>query len=295
METVIETKNLTKTYGKNRGIDEVNLTVNKGDVFGFLGPNGAGKSTTIRILLDLIRPNSGSATIFGMDCHRDAVKIHRRISYVPGDVNLYGNMTGEKFLAYFGRVRGSFDQTAAKKYAEKFEVRLDRRMKEYSKGNKQKIALIQAFMNDPDLLILDEPTSGLDPLVQQTFLDVIKEEAAAGRTIFMSSHVLFEVEKVCNRVAIIKEGRIITQENTDDLRKKSGKILEVKFADEIKPEILNIEGVTNVARFNGSYRMSVTGDVQKVLKEITTHRIADINIHSMNLEDIFMQYYSGGK
>ncbi|MCD1293680.1 ABC transporter ATP-binding protein [Methanocella sp. CWC-04] len=295
METVIETKNLTKSYGKNRGIIDVNIKVNKGEIFGFLGPNGAGKSTTIRTLLDIIRPTSGSATIFGLDCHKDAVAIHWRLSYVPGDVNLYGNMTGKKFLEYFGSVRGSYDEDEAKKYAEKFDVNLNRKLKEYSKGNRQKVALIQAFMNDPDLLILDEPTSGLDPLIQQTFLEVIREEASNGRTVFMSSHVLSEVEKVCDRVAIIKEGKIVAQESIGDLKKKSGSVLAVKFSEEVRPESFKIDGIAGVSRLNGSYRMTVTGNIRKVLKEISDHDVESIAIQPMNLEDIFMQYYAGGK
>jgi len=295
METIIQTTNLTKSYGRNRGIENVNITVNKGDIFGFLGPNGAGKSTTIRTLLDFIRPSSGSATIFGLDCQKDAVAIKKRIGYVPGDVNLYGFMTGEKFLAYFGRVRGKYDAVTAKKYADRFDIHLDRKLKEYSRGNRQKVALIQAFINDPELIIMDEPTSGLDPLMQQVVMDVLMEEAAGGKTIFMSSHVLSEVEKACNRVAIIKEGGIVAQEKVEDLQKKSGRIIEVKFNEPIEPAIFNIEGISNVAKHNGTIHMTVSGKIGGVLKEIASHDVADITVHKMSLEDIFMQYYSGGK
>jgi ABC-2 type transport system ATP-binding protein len=295
METVIETTNLTKFYGKSRGIENVNITVNKGDIYGFLGPNGSGKSTTIRTLLDLIRPTAGTASIFGMDCQKDTVAIKKRIGYVPGDMNLYGFMTGEKFMAYFGGIRGKYDKAAAKKYADRFDIRLDRKMKEYSKGNRQKIALIQAFINDPELVIMDEPTSGLDPLVQQTFLDLLREEAANGRTIFMSSHVLFEVEKACNRVAIIKDGAIVAQEKVEDLQKKSGRILDVKFNEQVNPEVFRMDGVTNIAKHNGSIRMTVSGNVRNVLKEISSHDVDDISVHQMSLKDIFLQYYSGGK
>jgi ABC-2 type transport system ATP-binding protein len=295
VETVIQTNNLTKFYGKSRGIENVNITVNKGDIYGFLGPNGSGKSTTIRTLLDLIRPTAGTASILGMDCQKDTVAIKKRIGYVPGDMNLYGFMTGEKFMAYFGGIRGRYDAAAAKKYADRFDIRLDRKMKEYSKGNRQKIALIQAFINDPELVIMDEPTSGLDPLVQQTFLDLLREEAANGRTIFMSSHVLFEVEKACNRVAIIKDGAIVAQEKVEDLQKKSGRILDVKFNEPVSPDLFRMEGVTNIAKHNGSIRMTVSGNVRNVLKEISCHDVADISVHQMSLEDIFLEYYSGGK
>jgi ABC-2 type transport system ATP-binding protein len=293
METVIETKNLTKFYGKNRGIKDVNITVRKGDIFGFLGPNGAGKSTTIRTLLDFIRPSSGSATILGMDCQKDSLAIRKRTGYVPGDANLYGHMTGWKYLEYIGGIRGQYDAASAKKYAERFEIRLDRRMREYSSGMRQKVVLIQALMNNPDLVIMDEPTKGLDPLVQQTFMDVVREEAANGKTIFMSSHVLSEVEKVCNRVAIIKEGLIVAEEDMESLKRKAGKVVEVKFRG-AKPEPFTISGIGNVAQLNGYYRMTAAGDIRNILRDLASYDVEDVNIHPMTLDDIFMQYYTPG-
>ncbi len=293
MDTVIETKNLTKFYGKNRGIKDVNITVRKGDVFGFLGPNGAGKSTTIRTLLDFIRPSSGSATILGMDCQKDSLAIRRRTGYVPGDANLYGHMTGWKYLEYIGGIRGRYDAASAKKYAERFEIKLDRRMREYSSGMRQKVVLIQALMNDPDLVIMDEPTKGLDPLVQQIFTDVVREEAANGKTIFMSSHVLSEVEKVCNRVAIIKEGEIVAEEDIESLKRKAGKVVEVKFRG-AKPDAFTISGIGNVAQLNGYYRMTAAGDIRNILRDLAAYDVEDVNIHSMTLDDIFMQYYTPG-
>ncbi len=294
METVIDTKHLTKSYGKNRGINDVSITVNKGDVYGFLGPNGAGKSTTIRTLLDLIRPDSGTASIFGLDCRRDALAIRRRIGHVPGDVSMYGFMTAEKFLAYCSEVRGRLDAAAAHKYAQRFDVRLDRKLREYSKGNRQKIALVQAFMSDPELVIMDEPTSGLDPLVQQTFLEVIREEAKAGRTIFLSSHMLPEVEKVCNRVAIIREGRLVIQDSIEGLRKRSGQLFDVRFGDEVPPESLKMDGVSSVVRHDGHTEMIVTGNVGNVLREVASRDVEEITIRPMSLEDIFLQYYTAG-
>jgi ABC-2 type transport system ATP-binding protein len=291
MDTVIQTMNLTKSYGKSRGIKDVSITVNRGDIFGFLGPNGAGKSTTIRTLLDFIRPSAGSAAIFGMDCRKDSVAIRKHIGYIPGDFGLYGNMTGWKFLEYFGRIRGGYDAPAAKAYAKKMDIKLDRRMKEYSRGMRQKVAIIQAFMNHPDLIIMDEPTNGLDPLVQQTFMDMLREEASHGTTIFMSSHVLSEVEKACNRVAIIKEGRIVAEEQVEALRQKSGKVLEVRFGEPLTREIFYLPGISNVTRNNGSYRMTVTGNMEEILQAIAAYKIADINIHQMTLEDVFMHYY----
>jgi ABC-2 type transport system ATP-binding protein len=295
METVIQTMNLTKFYGKSRGIKDVSITVNRGDIFGFLGPNGAGKSTTIRTFLDFIRPSSGGAAIFGLDCRKDSVAIRKRIGYIPGDFGLYGNMTGWKFLEYFGKVRGGYDAGAAKAYAKRMDIKLDRKMKEYSRGMRQKVAIIQAFMNNPDLIVMDEPTNGLDPLVQQTFMDMLREESGHGTTIFMSSHVLSEVEKTCNRVAIIKEGGIVAEEKVEELRQKSGKMLEVKFAQPLTKEIFYLPGINNVTRSNGTYRMTVTGNMEELLREISAYKLADISIHQMTLEDVFMHYYEGAK
>ena len=295
METIIETTNLTKFYGKSRGIEDVSITVNKGDIFGFLGPNGAGKSTTIRTLLDFIRPSSGSAAVFGLDSRKDSVAIRKRLGYIPGDFGLYGHMTGWKFLQYFGRVRGGYDAKAAGALAKRLDIRLDRKMKEYSRGMRQKVAIIQAFMNGPDLIIMDEPTNGLDPLVQQTFMDMLREEADRGRTIFMSSHVLSDVEKVCNRVAIIKGGRIVAEEQVEALKQKSGKVLEVKFVEPPTREIFYLSGISNVTRNNGSYRMTVTGNMEELLHELSRYKLADISIHQMTLEDVFMHYYEEAK
>ncbi len=292
---MIQTRDLTKFYGKSRGIKDVSITVNKGDIFGFLGPNGAGKSTTIRTLLDFIRPSSGEATIFGLDCRKDSVAIRKRTGYIPGDFGLYGHMTGWKFLEYFGKVRGGYDASSARELAKRMDIKLDRRIKEYSRGMRQKVAIIQALMNHPDLIIMDEPTSGLDPLIQQNFMDLIREESGRGTTVFMSSHVLSEVEKVCNRVAIIKEGRIVAEEQVEALKQKSGKVLEVRFAQPLAKEIFYLPGVSNVTRVNGSYRMNVTGNMEELLKEISANRLEDINIHQMTLEDIFMHYYEEAK
>ncbi|OPY27237.1 MAG: putative branched-chain amino acid transport ATP-binding protein LivG [Methanocella sp. PtaU1.Bin125] len=293
METIIQTTNLTKFYGKNRGISDVNITVRKGDIFGFLGPNGAGKSTTIRTLLDFIRPTGGSATIFGLDCQKESLAIRRRVGYIPAEANLYGHMTGWKYLEYLGGIRGRYDPESAHKYAERFGIRLDRRMREYSSGMRQKVIIIQALMSDPDLVIMDEPTKGLDPLVQQTFMDVIREEAARGKTIFMSSHVLSEVEKVCNRVAIIRNGLIVAEEDMESLKRKSGKVIEVKFRG-AKPEPFIVAGAGNVAKLDGYYKMTATGDIRSVLRDLAAFDVEDVNIHPMTLDDIFMQYYAAG-
>ena len=218
MTAVIQTEKLTKSYGNHRGIIDVDLEVDEGEAFGFLGPNGAGKTTMIRTLLDHIRPTSGRATIFGIDTTVDPVAIHRRIGYLPGEFVLYNKLTGGQTLEYFANLRGGVDRVYQQDLIARLDVDPSRKFREYSKGNKQKIGLIIALQHRPDLLLLDEPTSGLDPLVQQEFYGVIREAKAEGRTVFLSSHILSEVEKTCDRVAIIREGRLARVDRTEALR-----------------------------------------------------------------------------
>src|SRR5262249_45791861 len=208
MAAVIEVEKLSKSYGKKRGIGDVSLPVAEGGVFGFLGPNGAGKTTTIRILMALIRADSGSARIAGLDCWTQSLEIKRKVGYIPGEPSLDPNLTGGQVLEYFANLRGGVDRVYLKQLIERFELDTSRKFRQYSTGNKRKVVLIQAFMHKPDILILDEPTSGLDPLNQQEFDEMVKEARDEGRTVFLSSHVLSEVEKTCTRVAIIREGRI---------------------------------------------------------------------------------------
>ena len=208
--TVLRTEQLTKWYGKSRGILDVDLAVEQGEVFGFLGPNGAGKTTTIRVLLDLIRPTSGTARVFGIESAADPVAIHRRIGYVPGEFALYDRLTGGQTLEYFANLRGGVDHAYQQRLVERFELDPSRRFREYSKGNKQKVGVIIALQHRPELLILDEPTSGLDPLVQATFFETLRESVRDGATVFLSSHILSEVEKNCERVAIIRDGRLVS-------------------------------------------------------------------------------------
>jgi len=215
---VIETERLTKSYGKQRGIIEVDLAVGQGEVFGFLGPNGAGKTTTIRTLLDLIRPTSGRARVFGIESSADPVAIHRRIGYLPGEFALYDRLTGSQHLEYFANLRGGVDRTYQASLIERFDLDPSRRFKEYSKGNKQKVGVIIALQHRPELLLLDEPTSGLDPLVQQTFFATLRETVQSGATVFLSSHILSEVEKSADRVAIIRDGRIVKTDTVEGLR-----------------------------------------------------------------------------
>ena len=227
---VIETEKLTKSYGSHRGIIDVNLVVQQGEVFGFLGPNGAGKTTTIRTLLDLIRPTSGTARVFGIESSADPVAIHRRIGYIPGEFALYDRLTGGQTIEYFGNLRGGVDPAYRAALIERFELDPSRRFEEYSKGNKQKVGVIVALQHRPELLILDEPTSGLDPLVQQTFFATLRETVQTGATVFLSSHILSEVEKSADRVAIIRDGRIVKTDTIDGLRDLAHHQVELRFA-----------------------------------------------------------------
>src|SRR5262249_46752141 len=214
MTAIIQTEKLTKSYGSHRGIIDLDLQVNEGEAFGFLGPNGAGKTTTIRTLLDHLRPTSGRATVFGIDTTADPVAIHRRLGYLPGEFALYDKLTGGQTLDYFANLRGLSDRSYQKDLIARLDVDPTRKFREYSKGNKQKIGLIIALQHKPDLLLLDEPTSGLDPLIQQEFYGVIREAKTEGRTVFLSSHILSEVEKTCDRVAIIRDGRLTRVDRT---------------------------------------------------------------------------------
>ena len=215
----IRTSGLTKDYGRGRGLFELDLQVAQQEVFGYLGPNGAGKTTTIRVLMGLIRPTAGSAYIFGLDCVRDAVDVKRRVGYLPGDVPQFGSLRGSEVIAYLGGMRGGVDRKVVRALAERFDLDLGRRFREYSSGNKQKLAIVLAFMHRPDLLILDEPTSGLDPLNQQEFYALLRETRDAGATIFLSSHVLSEVERVCDRVGIVRAGKLVKVAELEELRR----------------------------------------------------------------------------
>ena len=288
----ISTTNLTKFYGTHRGISGVSLDINEGEVFGLLGPNGAGKTTCIRIFLDFIRPSSGSATVLGMDSRSDSVEIRRNVGYLPGDFITYEKLTAEELLQYFANLRGGHLRKA-KVLAERFDLDLSRKIGELSRGNRQKVGLVQAFMSDPKLLILDEPTTGLDPLLQQEFHTLVLEEAEAGKTLFVSSHVLPEVEVICDRVGIIREGSIVAVEEVATLRKQTVTKIEIEFGQAIsKAEFEGVDGVSEVTIKDHHLSCNVTGSVDSLIKLAARYTVVNIQSGHPALEEVFLTYYS---
>jgi len=289
---IIQTEKLTKTYGSHRGIDDVDLMVGEGEAFGFLGPNGAGKTTTIRTLLDHIRPTSGRATVFGIETTVDPVAIHRRVGYLPGEFTLYDKLTGGQTIEYFANLRGSVDPAYQADLIARLDIDPSRKFREYSKGNKQKIGLVVALQHRPDLLMLDEPTSGLDPLVQQTFYEIIREAKAEGRTIFLSSHILSEVEKTCDRVAIIREGRLIKVDRVEALRDLAHHQVELRFAGEVPMgAFAAIPGVSEVTTEDHLLRMRVSGPITPVVREAARYELLDFVSREPSLEETFLAMY----
>ncbi|HET9722723.1 MAG TPA: ABC transporter ATP-binding protein [Actinomycetota bacterium] len=294
MADVIVVDNLTKSYGTRRGVIELTYSVAPGEVFGYLGPNGAGKTTTIRTLLDFLRPTSGSATIFGLDSHRDGVQIHTRVGYLPGEFTLYERMTGGEYLTYLGNLRGGVPLDQVRDLAERLDLELGTRIKTLSHGNRQKLGLVQAFMHRPELLILDEPTQGLDPLIQQVFYELVAETRADGRTVFLSSHVLPEIERVCDRVGIIREGRLVAVEDIGDLRAKEIRTLDIHFAAPIRPDAFEgVPGVHEAAVVGDAARITVGGPMDAVIKRAAAFEIVDLRSHELSLEEIFLAFYGG--
>ncbi len=292
MTTIIQTERLTKTYGAQRGIIDVDLEVEQGEVFGFLGPNGAGKTTTIRTVLDLIRPTSGRALVFGIESSADPVAIHRRAGYIPGEFTLYDRLTGGQTLTYFANLRGGVDRAYQASLIERFEIDPSRRFKELSKGNKQKIGLVIALQHRPELLILDEPTSGLDPLVQQSFYALVREAKAEGRTVFLSSHILSEVERTCDRVAIIREGRLVKVDRVEALRDLAHHQVELRFAGPVpEAEFAALPGVSDVAAQDHVLRLRVSGAITPVVQAAARHELLDFVSREPSLEETFLAQY----
>ena len=296
MDPVIKTERLTKAYGSHRGIIDVDLTIEPGEAFGFLGPNGAGKTTTIRTLLDHIRPTSGRAFIFGIDTTEDPQAIHRRIGYLPGEFVLYDKLTGGQTIDYFANLRGGVDRTYQTRLIERLEIDPSRKFREYSKGNKQKIGLVVALQHRPELLLLDEPTAGLDPLVQQTFYEIIRETKAEGRTIFLSSHILSEVEKTCDRVGIIREGRLVRVGRVEDLRDLAHHQVEVVFADQVPQAAFSaLPGVSDVVVDDHTIRLRVSGSISPIIQAAARFEIVDFVSREPSLEETFLAEYGRGQ
>ena len=296
MSAIISAEKLTKFYGQHRGIIEVDLEVQEGESFGFLGPNGAGKTTMIRTLLDHIRPTSGKATIFGIDTTVDPVAIHRRVGYLPGEFALYDKLTGGQTIEYFANLRGGVDPLYQQDLIARLDIDPSRKFKELSKGNKQKIGLIVALQHRPDLLILDEPTSGLDPLVQQTFYEVIREAKAEGRTIFLSSHILSEVEKTCDRVAIIRDGRLVRVDRVEALRDLAHHQVELRFAGDVPVgAFAALPGVSDVSTDDHVLRLRVSGSITPVVREAANYELLDFVSREPSLDETFLAEYGRGK
>jgi len=292
MTAIIQTEKLTKSYGEHRGIIDIDLQVNEGEAFGFLGPNGAGKTTTIRTLLDHLRPTSGRATIFGIETTVDPVAIHRRIGYLPGEFALYDKLTGGQTIDYFANLRGGVDAAYQADLIRRLDIDPSRKFKEYSKGNKQKVGLIVALQHRPDLLILDEPTSGLDPLVQQTFFEVIREAKAEGRTVFLSSHILGEVEKTCDRVAIIRDGLLVKVDRVEALRDLAHHQVELRFSGEVPVAAFSgLPGVSDVTADEHVLRLRVSGSITPVVREAARYELLDFVSREPSLEETFLAEY----
>ncbi len=293
-DSVIHLDHLTKHYGEVVGIQELSLDVDSGEVFGLLGPNGAGKTTTIRLMMDFIRPTSGQVTVFGKTPSNDGIEIRKRIGYLPGDFVTYNYMTGAAVVEYFTNLRGSkpikFDTLC-----ERFNLDPTRKIAELSKGNRQKVGLVQAFMNDPSLLILDEPTSGLDPLLQHEFQELLREEKEQGKTIFLSSHVMSEVEATCDRVCIIREGELVKIGTIDDLTGLSMWTVNISFVENVENDLFNgLAGVAVNDSSERSFLLSVSGDgaMDSVIKAASKHPVSTFESEHASLEDAFLQYYS---
>jgi ABC-2 type transport system ATP-binding protein len=291
---IIQTEHLTKRYGSSRGIEDVSLAVNEGEVFGFLGPNGAGKTTTIRTLLGLLRPTSGRATIGGLDCWAQAPQVKKLVGYLPGEFTLDPALTGAQILQYLGHLRGGVDQAYLKQLVQRVELDPSKRFRTYSRGNKQKVGLVQAFMHRPRLLIMDEPTSGLDPLNQQEFYRMVAEVKADGRTVFLSSHNLAEVERTCDRVGIIREGKLAKVDTVATLTDIKTHEVEVTFATAPSPDWFNgVAGVRDVTVNNGGrgLRLTVQGDLAAVLQVAAQHQAINLTTREPSLEEVFLRYY----
>ena len=304
-DSVIEIRGLTKTYGAGKkatlALSQLDLSVKRGEIFGYLGPNGAGKTTTIRLLLDLIRPSAGSAKIFSLDVRADSVEVHRRIGFLPGELNLWEGRTGEQIINYVASVRG--DTKGIVKHADELAERLDldtsKRVRDLSSGNKRKLGLVISMMHSPELLILDEPTGGLDPLVQQTFHEMMDEYRAKGKTVFLSSHVLSEVQAICDRIGILRDGELKAVESVEKITNVEFNWVDVVFRDAVpaglQQQLERLPAISNVSTNGRRIRMRMVGDFDPLLRAISSGYVETLHVEEPSLEEIFLAFYSGDK
>ncbi len=293
---VLKIRGLTKKYGDVVGVKDLDLDVYLGEIMGFLGPNGAGKTTTIRCCLDLLQKTDGEVKIFGLDSHENAIEIRKRTGYLPGDFGMYDDLKVKTILNYLLSQSGVSDKTKMHELSDRLELDIGRRYGNLSKGNKQKVGIVQAFMADQDLIIMDEPTSGLDPLMQKKCYELFREERDNGKTIFMSSHILAEVEEVCDRVAIIRNARLQVVEKIDSLKDKMGKKLEIEFENDVDPKLFTMEGVEDFNLDGRHATMIVTSNLDEVIKRISKQNVMNMSFETFSLDQLFMTYYtSGGK
>ncbi|MCA0457710.1 MAG: ABC transporter ATP-binding protein [Chloroflexi bacterium] len=296
---IIQTDNLSKVYQKNRtetvtALKGLSLSVQRGEIFGYLGPNGAGKTTTIRLLLDIIRPSSGKAAIFGQDAQTNAVELHKRIGFLPGELNLWKHMTGAQVVDFVGRVRGNIDSAFIRRLTDRLQLDLNIRIRSYSTGNKRKLGIVLAMMNKPDLLILDEPTSGLDPLMQQTFNELMLEAQQAGQTVFLSSHMLGEVQAICDRVGILRGGELKAVETITSLTRANFRWVTVRVREAVAPSLLSsLNGVSEVSAVEGGLKLRLVGDFDPLLRALSPYYVQDVAVAEPTLEEIFLSFYGG--
>lgn len=285
----IEVKNLKKYFKNTKAVDDISFSIEKGEVFGFLGPNGAGKTTTIRTMMDFIRPTDGSISILGMDAQKDTVELKKKIGYLSGELKLYKNWTGQEHINFVKKLNSHTD--ISDKISKRFNFDPSRKVKTLSSGNRQKLGIIMAFMTKPEVLIMDEPTNALDPLLQNEMYELIQEVAQQGTTVFMSSHNLSEVDKVCNKVGIIKKGKIVATESIKNLKNKKLYTVTAHFNDTFDKNLFNIEGINIVKEMQAGLIMNVKGDIKKMVSMLCQHKLIDLQIEHASLEDIFMEFY----
>jgi len=295
VDKIIEVKHLSKYYGKSRGVIDLSFSVEKGEIFGFIGPNGAGKSTTIRTLLALIRPTSGTATIFGKDCIEQAPNIAEKVGYLPGEVYYYDKMRVRDLLHYSASFYGKNCVPNIDRLCKRLDLDQDKRIETLSLGNKKKVGIVQGLLHEPELIILDEPTTGLDPLMQQTFFDILKEENEKGATVLFSSHILSEVQKICSRVAIIREGRLVSIEDISALKQKQVLGVSFEYEGDEAPDLVELKGVSELTVDHNLCRLVFQGDVNELVESLTKINLVSLHIEEPSLESIFMHYYSTQK